>query len=618
MTRTKRSALDRAALLTASVLALAFAHEARADNTAPAAKACVAGAWSPAASPAMPPVRYETEHFAFRWKGDDATLEAARTAGVHLEHVWRVYMVDVGFREPDCDRAAKTKVNIHLDPTFGLTGGYDDAGDPAMWISAPALLDHWGLAHEFAHALQGSSGGLRDSPYVGWVWESHANWMTHQLPEFRGEVHCSELQVNFPHLYYGSTRQRYCNWQFWEYLKDKAGYGAINDLWTRSPRAGDPGLLEADPFSILMANQGWTLEQLNDLFGEWALHNVNWDYIDPDGRDQGAVYRKAYGGYQPQGRDRLLRTTVLDPIDKVERRFVVPDGWAPQRWGYNIVQLIPDAGAKQVSVGFQGVVQSASAAASLPGGPAEPKTITPPASGWRWGLVVIDRDGKARYGALQSGTKGQAVLPLHDGDQSVWLVVSAAPTVMQKIQWDQPYYSIYRYPWTVQVQGAWPGGAQPDAPPPVAGAHRHPNGGGWVAPGAQVDAGAYVGPYARVLSGAVRGQARIEDHAVVDGGQVLDNATAAGLTIVKRGAVLRGHARAATTFMGLGAFEPGVDLSGDAQNIGDVEQRGAALSHGVYYGFIDPETARAPLNGAERATPVPEITATAKTLKTLP
>src|SRR3546814_14001720 len=80
-------------------------------------------------------------------------------------------------------------------------------------------------------------------------------------------------------------------------------------------------------------------------------------------------------------------------------------------------------------------------------------------------------------------------------------------------------------------EGAMPEGFQPGAPAPIAGGHRHPNGGGWVAAGATVDPTAYVGPWARVLSGVVRGHARVEDHAVVDGGQLFDSARASGLSV---------------------------------------------------------------------------------------
>lgn len=574
-----------------------------------AAATCVVGTWQVAQSSGMPAVRYQSTHFAFRWNGSVVSDSAAINAGTYLESVWQDFILNRAFPEPYCQTAAKFKVNIHIDPSFGLSGGVDGAGFMGMWIGPGALADRFGLAHEFTHGLQGSTGGLRDSPYVGWMWESHANWMAVQLPENRSNVHCSELSVNFPHLYYGSTRVRYCNWQFWENLKNRFGYAAVNDIWARAPKRGEPGQPTADPFNVLMSNQGWNIEQLNDVFGDWAMRNVNWDYRNPDGSDQGAVYRSAYGSYDPQGGNRILRTTRLEPLDLGNRRFNVPAAWAPQRWGYNIVRLVPDSGATQISVTFRGVLQSAPNATTFAGLQDEPSSVPPPASGWRWGVVAIDSSGRARYSSLQRGSDAAVTFPLVSGDRSVWLVVMGAPTQMHNIRWDQPYYTIYRYPWMAQFAGAMPLGFQPNAQPPVPGGRQHPNGGGWIATNAVVDASAFVGPNARVLGGAVRGNARIEDHAVVVSGEVRDNAVVSALTVVAANTVLRDQARAATVFMPLGAFERNIVLSGTAQNIGDVEQRGASMSRGVLYGFIDPPATTNPSRGASLTAPVREVTA---------
>ena len=578
-------------------------------NAVAAAATCVPGTWRVGNPSGAAPVHFETTHFAFRWNGSTTTTQTASTAGTYLESVWQHFMLDTAFPEPYCGTATKFKANIHIDPTFGLSGGIDGQGFLGMWIGPLALADHHGLAHEFTHGLQGSSGGLQGSPFTGWMWESHANWMALQMPELHGGVHCSELSVNFPHIYYGSTRVRYCNWQFFEYLKDRFGYGVVQDIWARAPKAGQPGRSTADPFNVLMTNQGWNIEQLNDVFGDWMMHNVNWEYTNPDGSDQGAVFRRAYGSYDPQGGNRSLRSTRLEAFDLPNRRFNVPAAWAPQRWGYNIVRLVPDAGANQIAVTFRGVLQSAPNATTLAGLQDEPTSIPQPASGWRWGVVAIDSGGRARYSALQRGSDGALTFGLATGDRSHWLVVMGAPTQMHNIRWDQPYYSIYRYPWMVQVTGAMPLGFQPNAPIPVQNGRRHPNGGGWLAPNAVVDAGAFVGPNARVLGGAVHGNARIEDFATVISGEVRDNAVVAGLTLVSANTILREQARASTVFMPLGSFERNIVLSGTAQNIGDVEQRGASMSRGVLYGFIDPPSTTNARRGANLTAPVREVTA---------
>ncbi len=581
----------------------------------PTVSACIAGSWRVVATDpsdkanAIIPLRYQTEHFAIHWQGDTVPQADAEAAGRHLEYVWTQFINGIGFPEPDCGTASKRKVNIFVGVDYGLTGGADGLGQLGMWIGPGGVRDRFGLAHELAHALQVGSGGFQDSPYTGWLFESHANWMTHQLAEFRKTTHCSVLSVDYPHLYFGSTRVRYCNWQFLEYIKNRFGYQAINAMWSRAPRKEDPAAATADPIEVLMRNQGWTVAQMNDAFGDWAMHNANWDYTNPDGSDQGAVYRREYGGYREQGAERLLRTAVLDPIDLPRRRFAIPTSAAPQRWGYNIVRLHPDAGVSSVAVTFRGVVQQSSATTSLPGLADEPETIPTPASGWRWGLIAVGADGRSRYSSMQRGADGEASIQILPGDTGLFMVVLGAPDTFQHIRWEQPYYSIYRYPWMAQFQGAMPDRYQPGAPEPVAGGRRHANGGGWVAAGASVDAGAYVGPYARVLAGNVRNNARVEDHAVVAGGQVLGNARVSALSVIRGDTVVRDEAQVATTFLGIGEYERGIVLSGSARNIGDVEQRGASPVHGTFYGFVDPGVIADPKRGANLTAAVKEVTA---------
>ncbi len=576
---------------------------------------CTAGTWrSVATDPddnknASMPLRFETEHVAFHWKGNLVSQADVEGAGRHLEYVWHQFIGKIGFPEPDCAVSAKRKVNVFIGADYGLTGGADDLGQLGMWIGPGGIRDRFGLAHELTHALQVGSGGLQDSPFSGWLFESHANWMTHQLPEFRSDTHCSVLSVNFPHLYYGSTRVRYCNWQFLEFIKDRYGYKTINDIWVRSPRKGEPGASTADPTEVLMRNLGWTVAQLNDAFGEWAMHNANWDYVNPDGTDQGAVYRSKYGGYEQQVGDRLLRTTVLDPLDLKKRRFAVPSAWAPQRWGYNIVRLYPDAGAVSVSVAFRGVVQKAPAVRALPGLANEPETIPSPSSGWRWGLVAVGADGRSRYSPIGRGVQADTTISVRPDDSGLYMVVVGAPDEFQHIRWDQPYYSVYRYPWMAQFVGAMPERYQSGAGTTVPGGHRHVNGGGFVAKGATVSDGAFVGPNARVLAGTMQGASRLEDHAVLDGGQLLDRATVGGLSIIREDTIVRGRAHVATVFQGLGDFEHGIVLSGIAQNIGDVEQRGASAARGVFYGLVEPATISDPRHGATLNKPVAEVTA---------
>ena len=183
-----------------------------------------------------------------------------------------------------------------------------------------------------------------------------------------------------------------------------------------------------------------------------------------------------------------------------------PYHWAPQRRGYNDERLHTEAGAESVTVSFRGVTQ--------PGAN----------SGWRWGLVATDAElTTARYSPLRKGTEGELHFCVQPGE-SLYLVVVATPTEYQKIVWSNPsdgtpYPSIHRYPYMVQLDGAWPAGFRDGSVEGCpAGTERHSNGGGCAPAGTPTSV--YVGPYAKILGGTVTGSARIEDHATIVNGAV--------------------------------------------------------------------------------------------------
>ena len=549
------------------------------DCPTAAAQSCKQGTWQDPGSTTNDPVQCESAHFAVHAPAGTISASQCSQATDTLETiVWpTLFGSPIFFPEPYCDSATKYKASIVVHSDYGLTGGSWGDGYMGMWVGPGATADHWGLAHEFTHSVQAQSKGLRcDGPmsnnFCGWLFESHANWLAHQLPEYHtSNVHCSEMLVNAPHLYLGSTRDRYCNWQFMEYLKDKHCYQAVNDIWTAAQPSNDP-------FTNLAATRGWSTSALNDFFGDWARHNITWDYRDPPpsktaGQDQGVLYR-GKSGYGPisdvSKPERRLRTVRLEPLDPAQRRYVVPSLQAPQRFGYNVVRLYPDPGATAVTVKFRGVVQSEAS------------------SDWRWGLVATDTGlSTARYSALQRGQDGELSFCVQP-NEALWLVVVATPSEPQQIVWDQLYPSVYRYPYMLQLSAAEPEGFQANAPGPSPQGMRWTNGGGWVASAAQVASGAYVGPYAAVLAGTVGANARIEDHAVVLGGNV-ESGTVGGLSVITSLSV-SGTAKVISAWpYSPGFFEKPQSVSGSAVLWGDIEYRGANLNKtsGTYCGFVD-------------------------------
>ena len=276
------------------------------------------------------------------------------------------------------------------------------------------------------------------------------------------------------------------------------------------------------------------------------------------------------------------RVELLE-IDRENRRYRCDPKWSPEAFGVNLVRLVPDQGAKELTVDFEGHYDA--------------KVF----SDWRVCIVAVDQDGKCRYSPLWN--KGTMTLKTQPGDLRYWLTVTATPTALSPTEGGGLNQGAgvvyqggfgYRYPYDVTLKGCRPGsphttpvddetlgqaglkagrnpgeGLNPAAIPvtdPEQRQHveeglavmaeaksrygqaakwhlknmkgkRHPNGGGWVADTATVAQTAYVGPDAMVLDEAkVLDDAVIEDYVIVYGNAVFkDNARAYGKLAVEKG-----------------------------------------------------------------------------------
>jgi hypothetical protein len=514
----------------------------------------------------------ESAHFAFY--SDEVVSEADLALAVDtLENkVWQnLFNSNLLMPEPFSNKTDKIKTAVHIRSGWGLSGGawVDEKGllHPGMWIGPDGLKNTWGLTHEFTHAWQNwirFDGGLScpKQDTCGWMFESHANFTPHQLPELKDQVDCSEVLVNGPHLYLGSSRNRYCNWQFTEFLKDKYGPEAVTKIWTT---AG------SDPFTNLQKSRSWSPSQLNDFIGDWAAHNVVWDYkATPE------AFRKAYGNItltdSPNRLRRLMPLEALDDNWASNGRFASPFFGAPQRFGYNVVRLYPTEGATTVTVKFRGVNQAGSNA------------------DFRWSLVATNNEfSSARYSAAQKGLDANLTFKVNPGEP-LFMVVAATPSAFQSIVWDQAYETIWRYPYMIELTNAWPQGfqnGQRDACPSAT--VRHANGGG-CAP-ASTPASVFVGPYATVLPGAsVSGNARIEDQAIVNANGTVTGATVGALSVIggNNAFTVSGSAQVYTTLAPMGTWEVGQAASGTSKLYGDIELRDKnwTLSAGTWSGLL--------------------------------
>ena len=537
------------------------------------------------------------------------------------------------------------------DEGYAFGGTIGNPLAPGMWLSSNAVGDKWALSHEFMHGLQIMTGGMsggstnQGTNFTGWFYESHANWMPHQV--YPNEVHyCAEMYTRTAQLYLGSTRNRYCNWQFFEYIMDKKGIQAVNDIWSKSK-----GVEPTDPFSEIMRQNSISQQEFGDIFGDFATKAVIWDL------NRGSVlFRAAFNKNlgNPDEKYKRPRYTYLEALDgenATDNRYVSPFAFAPQRYGFNVIRLYPDS-SRSVKVRFRGDVQTKnnipSYAKTLNLEPAATHLPNDPGSDWRYGLVAVTGDATAvggtvtaRYSEIKRASDGNpdVSMQLQNGETQVYLVVAATPTIHHRISWDQFYYTVYRFPYMVEITGAKPEGFQALTNPA---GKQHSNGGGFVQSTATVDATAYVGPNARVLGTArVRNNARIEgravvkgnaqvygnavvkDYALVAGGQVYGSAVVAeGANIwnaqVYENARIDGapnisHANAkiygSARVGGVGWIDQALDLSGTAQLLGDGEIYNITAVKGVFYGLVDAGAISSNQHGANRTEPPIEVTA---------
>lgn len=625
-------------------------------------------------------------------QANNVSIPNADAQGVlqSLEKVFSFYIDSLGWMLPfpkSPDKKLKSNIYVFDNSVMAaLYGGQDyvkglnNEFGPGMWIGVGSLKDYWGTSHEFAHGLQGVAGWMGNNSHSGWFAESHANWMAHQYNP--NDAHCAEYLINYPYLYYGSTRDRYCNWQFLEHLKEEFGGGykgahEVNRIWMESIRDGEDGRMEQTPFSAMMMVYGWTLDSLNQQFGKFAMKNATLEYAPA----KKALYKKSWGDYEFKTRRdaswgdnyrRHPRVTMLNKIpcpDQAPRegveeecpdQYISPSYWAPQRWGYNLVRIYPEKAGK-VTVKFRGIVQSKPTVSGYTcfGDNTDnykgktykwcnyaPDKLPDPASGWTVGLVAEGADGTPRYSEMKHGTGFNLEIETKDSDKALWLAVTATPTEMQTILWDQFYYSIVRYPYMIEVVNGAPEGYNKDFWKPAgyngttaSGYAQHSNGGGWVSNKASVASTVYVGPDAVVNGGTISGKVRIEDFAVVNGGTISGNAVVRGRALVTAGTIgddavleedawlvsgsITGKAKVGAlsiivnTTVTDNAQVYGVmwaladkKLSGTAQLRGDLENNFTKeISKGVFYGMVNDDMLSNANFGANLTTPPKDATA---------
>lgn len=450
----------------------------------------------------------------------------------YFETLWDFYENELGVTMPYSKSDRKCKIPVYITGT-GLPkheegwafGAKDIVLHPHAMGEGSSVIPH-----EFSHNIQFHLGGFRNSPYVGWFWECHANWSAHQWhPAYPAAL---EGYVDRAHYELSSTRMNYGSWVFLQYLAEHPlfGHSFCYRIWEENRKNERDESIE-DPFQTIMrvavemgVFKGDGLRDFGDIIGETAAHMVAWDFTHQ------YFYRRAMLRHQKgnvaAGRFRV----VLQPVPDRPGWFKPIYSHAPRQFGINIIDLIRDPKVDEVEVRFEGIVDEAEG------------------SDWRVTLVAIDENGEPRYSPMLRGNKGTIRMKLKPTENQLALAIAATPTIYKPMEFRPGYNMKRRHPYEVSFKGCYPA-KKPPLPdffePLQVEGHYHPNGGGFVAKTAKVSPTAYVGPNAKVLGNAVvEGNARVEGFAVVrDQAVVADNAIVSGFAVVRDKAKVLENAR---------------------------------------------------------------------------
>lgn len=475
----------------------------------------------------------ETDHFIFHWGNykDSSGRDWFKPGFKEQTFRWFEYVWDSMEKQGApmpmapgtayADRRGKIEVYIAGTGLPKHQEGYAHAAESIL-MHPSALGPGTGVApHEFAHAFQFYSGGFRGSPFVGWFWESHANWSRSQfMPDYPAAF---EVWLERSHYELNSTRFNYGSSLFLQQITEDPRFGQKfgYEIWAENRKDAADISIE-DPLQTIMrlgVERGiWSgdgSEGFADMIGEMTARRVGMDFLAQH------PYVRALRNIERNDGAARLRTTLVPTPDRPGYYSPI---WshAPRQYGGNLVELTPDAGSKNVDVMFVGI-------------PSEN-------AGWRATLVAINEAGESRYSRMTKG--GRLSIPLLDAKRVV-LAIAATPTKYVPDLSQPGYGEKPRFPYMVSVRGAKPS-PDPGRKIYVKGdGAPHPNGKGWVAASAKVAPTAYVGPDAMVLDVAkVSDNARIEGHAIVrEAAEVSGNAVVGDWAVVCQSAKIGDDAR---------------------------------------------------------------------------
>jgi carbonic anhydrase/acetyltransferase-like protein (isoleucine patch superfamily) len=553
---------------------------------------------------------YQTANFVLFW-GDVVGTDPANYSNPDLrfnpqsicdtlEKIYTKFITELAFcSDAPTTNLGKYKLIIVMNDTWGTGagapsgwafGGSYDGIIGAMWVHPNATRDGGVISHELGHSLQGmisiqensTRGGGFTAPIANFFWEGHANFMRAQMyPRFAADDIPRVMATSMFH--WSSTRHHYSNFRLLFHMQQLDGINMVNRLWKES-------IANEHPLITYRRLKGWTQVQLNDFVFDYAKREVTLDYPV---NNFGAIIRRTRDQLR-NGEPRYLwrQFTILKAINETTGRYIVPNAFAPQDYGYNIIPVYSTCPNQFVRVKFKGHTEVNSTA------------------GWRYGFVAVKADGiTARYSPVYSDNEREITFQMNSDETQLFLVVMGAPVTHTSYVVEPGWPKIKRYPYELRFQNAIPEGYQTNFRSAYKTNGRvHANGGGWIRNGATVASTVYVGPKAIVLgnsniSGNVRidgtawvENARVTDNVVIDGNALVWGGTYSGNVHITDNAVLNRVTASGTVIAKDDVLTEGQTF-GNAVVIGGDAEPANCSTNGVYLQFPHVNNGRADCDG---------------------
>lgn len=373
---------------------------------------------------------HTTQHFAF-WRGVDPEGESNKfvakdgrnwdmllqTAGDFMEQHWLLNRDLIGAPMPFATAAQRKKINVYVCGTglpFIEGGDLADCGASAaesVWVSAQAMSYGSTLVHEFGHVIQFHSGGFRDKPDAGTIWETVAEWNANALTAdpFTLKTYTDNLEGGplFSPARYGaypfisalfeSDRTRDLVWQTWLNNNRTAEGATTEDYVPAFVRLAQAQGTYPAGFGSFADDVGWFGARLAAMDFEDRAAMLAW----LKARDGKALSAK---------REVPLAATATAGV------FASPAERPLLQYGTHLVPLTAAAG--KVTVQLTGQTTANQAA-------------------WRFTLVSIAANGSIRYAAMATaeGLGAGATAIEHRPGESLYLAVTATPLTYETLGW---------------------------------------------------------------------------------------------------------------------------------------------------------------------------------------